>query len=220
MSGSCTKCNGVGSYLVGPEVAVRGLTIGQRVECECAEEFRETERNAKRSRLWNASGVPSRYQSARLTDLPEAAREAITAWIGTPDGWIYLWGGVGTGKTHTAAAIVRETCRQMWTTLWASASDAACKICERGGEAELSRLRGCGVLVLDDLALRVPNAQQSEALYRLLDHRYGEQKPTIITSNVSVDDLAKVAGFDRIADRIREEARGRIFASQKYRRAA
>lgn len=223
MHSSCQKCNDSGSVLVKDRpVSIGGtvIDIGQRIECECSERRREVERNAKRRALYESAGVPQRYQAARLADCNDATQAKIMAWVSQPSGWIYAWGDMGTGKTHLAAAIVRETCRQLWTTLWVSASDAANLIAGRDGEKELQRLRHCAVLVVDDIGLRAPTAMQAENLFRLLDYRYGNDKPTVLTGNPSIDQLRAVPGFDRIADRMREQCKEMTFNGKTYRRGA
>lgn len=219
MGYNCTKCKDNGSYPVSEETLVAGLMIGQRVECECAPQRREQAKKLKQIDLRMAARVPARYHNATLADVSEATRAKVVKWLQQPTGWVYAHGDMGTGKTHLAAAIAHEGCDQLWTTLWVSGSDAAWNLSDfDGGSRELQRLRSPALLIIDDIGLRVPTAQQAEALFRLFDYRYGADKPTVITGNPSIEQLGAIPGFDRIADRIKEQARDLTFKGSVYRR--
>ena len=145
-------------------------------------------------------GIPSRYIEAE-TDLPVRS--------------YYIYGGVGTGKTHTAAALA----------LKANASDD--KICVRfysmasfyealtdfDNPFIKGVIKNCDLLVLDDIGNEKMTEWKYEQLLSVIDHRYnepetsrGEPRLTIITSNFSLPELAKSYGSDingkRIASRI------------------
>ena len=62
---------------------------------------------------------------------------------------------------------------------------------------------GADVLVLDDLGAEGTTDWVREQLFELVDERYGTMQPTIFTSNLTLDQLAKRISL-RVADRIAE----------------
>ena len=135
-------------------------------------------------------GIPSRYIEAE-TDLPVES--------------YYIYGDVGTGKTHTAAALA----------LKANVDDDT--ICVRFySMAKLYEalmdfdnpfikdvIKNCNLLVLDDIGKEKMTEWKYEQMFGIIDHRYSEPvtpngKPriTIITSNLSLPELAKSYGSD------------------------
>ena len=50
-------------------------------------------------------------------------------------------------------------------------------------------IRTVPLLVLDDLGAESPTPWAQEKLFQIINHRYNEQLPTIITSNVDLDDM-------------------------------
>lgn len=57
------------------------------------------------------------------------------------------------------------------------------------------------LVVLDDLGAEKTSEFALQSLYIIIDKRYSEMRPTIITSNLSVDEISEKVG-DRIASRI------------------
>lgn len=57
------------------------------------------------------------------------------------------------------------------------------------------------LVVLDDLGAEKTSEFALQSLYIIIDKRYSEMCPTIITSNLTVDEIAEKVG-DRIASRI------------------
>src|SRR5690242_4468003 len=53
------------------------------------------------------AGVSPRHSNARLTDFPEEVREVVQRFVTSPGDGMFIGGPTGTGKTHSAAAVVR-----------------------------------------------------------------------------------------------------------------
>lgn len=66
----------------------------------------------------------------------------------------------------------------------------------------LEKLRARSLLILDDLGAERVNEWSLQLLYLLLDRRYRDEKQTIITSNLTLAEIAELD--DRIASRIAE----------------
>ena len=65
--------------------------------------------------------------------------------------------------------------------------------------------RNCPVLVIDDVGVAKRTLWTDEQMYRLLNHRYNEGLPTVIASNVSLDELEP-----RIASRMQDASLARM----------
>jgi len=120
---------------------------------------------------------------------------------------LFLHGPTGTGKTHLAVAVLRETSRprprfvsaaELMLSLRQSFRDRA-----RFSEEEIIDRYSdeCGVLVLDDLGVEKPSEFTVQSLNLIIERRYVAIKQTIITSNFSIGEIAERVG-DRIASRI------------------
>ena len=63
------------------------------------------------------------------------------------------------------------------------------------------RAKSVDLLVLDDVATKTATEAFTEEMYDLIDHRASEDLTTVFTSNVTLEEIAKLQG-DRIASRI------------------
>ena len=184
-------------------------------QTETSDETWETERRKtfrhrppeELDEMLRAIGVPSRFLRATVKRL-----ESLTDSL-------YITGHKGTGKTHMAAAIIREividktpyhrhsSCR------WVSVPDLLLKIratfrdgAEQTEQEIIERYSECRRLVLDDLGVEKTTEWSLQTLYMIIDRRYREERQTIITSNLSLDELADKLD-DRIASRLSELCR-------------
>lgn len=152
-------------------------------------------------------GVPARFRSATVKRL-----EPLTDSL-------YLTGPRGTGKTHMAAAIIREIVldktpsHSLSGLQWTSAPDLLLEIratfrdgSERSEKEIIEQYSNCKLLVLDDLGAEKTSGWSLQTLYTIIDRRYREERQTIITSNLSLDELAAQVD-DRIASRLSELCR-------------
>jgi len=176
----------------------------------CLKAFSERLSGTIAERLQRA-GVPRRYLGATLDEALESRPELsgvlhrLAEWPGDP--WcISLVGPAGTGKTWIAAAVMRRWIEQGRGARFVSAPDwmARCQASIQIGEAETeyASVAGAGgLLVLDDLAAQaVPEWQQSLAV-RLVDRRWRDQLPTMITTNDTGTELRARYG-QRLMDRL------------------
>jgi DNA replication protein DnaC len=72
---------------------------------------------------------------------------------------------------------------------------------ERSEREIIEHYSNVQLLVLDDLGAEKTSDFALQSLYIIIDKRYSEMRHTIITSNLSVDEIAGKVG-DRIASRI------------------
>ena len=114
--------------------------------------------------------------------------------------WLVLCGEFGTGKTHLAAAIARrcidagmsDVYFRSWLAyterLKASWEDDAL---EKTSEIQAELMKG-SLVVLDDLDKKRATDWAREVLYPVVNHRYNEGLPTVLTFNMAPDAKDKV----------------------------
>ena len=144
---------------------------------------------------------PKRFQSARHTDWEEGTpvRELIEEYLNNFNEYYnkglapFFFGVSGCGKTHAAAAIfnaISHGSNETLSLVWASASEFLNQVLDAKDLhmkdtyiALKSALRSADFLVLDDISALRGYSRITELFWTILDHRYGELKPTLITSN-------------------------------------
>lgn len=120
---------------------------------------------------------------------------------------VTIFGGTGTGKSYIASALLRESCLHGMGGRFYTASDLTALLQElKGTPAYKTRrqslLRLC-VLVLDDFCLTEYSADELEALYDILNDRYGK-KTVIVTSQKSPDIWLENLGKTTLAESVVE----------------
>jgi DNA replication protein DnaC len=168
------------------------------------------------------SGVPPKYLKCsfeNLHDIDEnhgcinACRQYLIHHQPDYPG-LYLFGDCGTGKTHMAAALTRELLLKGQTVTFTcvprlcyevkKAFDGDIKITEQNA---IKVYTSCEYLVLDDLGAEKPTEWVKKTLGYIIYERDNMFKPTIITSNLSLDEIAshidprissRIAGMSRI----------------------
>lgn len=128
---------------------------------------------------------------------PESAREAMRSVYDTckkyarkPEGWLYLMGGYGAGKSHLAYAIARDVIRQGKPAVAITLADLLGTLREAinfGNFEEVFRdISDVYLLVLDDVGAERGTEWGTELFYRLINYRYMQRLPTVFTSNFDV----------------------------------
>ncbi|MFC6067020.1 ATP-binding protein [Streptomyces ochraceiscleroticus] len=177
--------------------------------------------------------IPARYQDA-VADHP-----AVTAWVNEvaaagrrgPDGApgiaqgrsLLIVGTTGTGKTHQAYGAVRSLLAAGVRLRWkaTTAADLYADLRPRpghDGERELQDLARCPLLIIDDLGAAKASEWTEEITMRLIDRRYTQMLPTLVTTNLGMADLRAHIG-DRVASRLTEMTDKVILDGPDRRRA-
>lgn len=178
--------------------------FGMLFPCICTTERQQAKLSRELNNLSNLESL--RHLTFESFDSSQRGTEAafrIAREYGrTTDGWLVLHGGVGVGKTHLAAAIANAyASRNIQASVYFRVVPDLLDQLRATFDPETGvayderfhQIRNANLLVLDDLGTENSTAWASEKLFQIINHRYNEQLPTVITSN---------AKLDRIEDRI------------------
>jgi DNA replication protein DnaC len=122
---------------------------------------------------------------------------------------VLILGPVGVGKTHLATALGHIAIRRRQTVTYARADKLFTRLraarLDNTLEAEMRRLTGVEMLIIDDFALRPLDATQTSDLYELVVERH-RKHPTIWVSNrdpaewltMTTDALLAQSAVDRL----------------------
>lgn len=144
------------------------------------------EEAARREKALSRAGIPRRYWAAEA-DRPEFA-EYIASFAGNGGAGLYIHGGVGAGKTHAASAMARLFAEAGYDVAFTTAKGMLERVKatfdEGGTEAAVARYA----------KWRRPRARRPQGkedatewlvrtVFSVLDARYEDMRPTIVTSN-------------------------------------
>ena len=113
-----------------------------------------------------------------------------------PDGWVVLQGRNGCGKTHLAAAIGNYQLQKGKPVFFKVVTDfldhlrSAFSPDSKVTSDELfERVKKAPLLILDDFGEQASTPWAQEKLYQLINYRYNERLPTVITTCLSLDEI-------------------------------
>ncbi|NUP33018.1 MAG: ATP-binding protein [Streptomycetaceae bacterium] len=165
------------------------------------------------------TAVPYRYRDA-TAEHPRICAWADQAAADYRDaGFLVVTGAIGTGKTHQAFGALRRIAEAGTTNFQMIATTAPDLYgllrpggSEKGSEHELKRLCRIPLLLLDDLGTEKLSEFTEETTTRIVNYRYNESLPLLITTNLPVradngpsQDLVTRLG-DRLASRLAQTA--------------
>ena len=117
-------------------------------------------------------------------------------------------GGTGLGKTFLSACIARTVANNGYSVVYESAAHLFARL-ERakfGGDEEerqnTQKYAVCDLLIVDDLGTEMGGQFTTSALYTLVNDRILGGKPTIISTNMNTEELARRYS-PQIASRLR-----------------
>lgn len=194
----CPVCKDAG--WVRMEVPVGHPNFGRLFECECKATEQADRRHEQLRRLSNLDGF-TRHTFEDFEPVPgtEEAFDAAREFARDPDPehrWLFLRGGVGVGKTHLAVATALEIRERYGSVYFAVVPDLLDHLRATFDPARgvayddrFNQIRGAPLLVLDDLGTENTTPWAREKLYQIINHRYVERLPTIVTSNQNHDKI-------------------------------
>lgn len=195
--------------------------------CRCLREYYAREQQKELSRMLDLGGQS--FESFSLNWYSEEDTQGLGISPRENMDWVYrtcrryaadfdprtsgnllLTGGTGLGKTFLSAAIAREVSGEGWSVVY----DTAAHIFDRfeaqkfgrdeTAEGDVERIMGCDLLILDDLGTEMTTAFVQSALYQIVNGRILERRPTILSTNLRLDELSRRYS-PQIASRIEGE---------------
>lgn len=158
---------------------------------------------------WILKLVGELYLDAKVEELDKEVRDELLELKYGQD--IFMYGSVGTGKTYAMAALIRQYVCEGYNCERINFDDFCIKVRSTMGQAAtktewdmIKPLKEVDKLFIDDLGIR--SKQETDfayvTFYSLLNKRQEKMLPTFISSNKTIDQLAK--SFDvRVASRLR-----------------
>lgn len=201
---NCPICQGIG--WLRRDLPIDHPDFGKIVPCSCrAEEVTQS----ARSRLYRMSSLDAlkdlRFENFEKrgrvglgmlqADSLENAFNQSKTFAENREGWLLLMGRFGCGKTHLAAAIANAAIEASVPTLFLTVPDLLDWLRFAYGGSEMSfedrfeEIREIPLLILDDFGTQNATAWAQEKIFQIINHRYVNQLPTVITSNIMIDDF-------------------------------
>jgi len=219
----CSKCH---QEIKNYHEIYEGRAIFYRCNCEREEEVKkinaevETEKREKIQKLFSCANIGKRFINCSFKNFQKriGVEKAFNATLDfaknfkqkqeTGEG-ILLYGGSGNGKTHLVVAIVREVVKQGYSAIFQPAAELQYRLnatYNDNGESEAEIMNGLiesNLTVIDDLGKGKWSEKVEERFYVILDGRYREMRPTVITTNLKLSELEKYVG-NAVFDRLKE----------------
>jgi DNA replication protein DnaC len=198
----CPRCRGIG-YL-SSDAPLGDPQFGKLYPCPCRLQEIAATSNTRRIEISNLGALREKtfqnffpYGHATHKHQRESLQRAFDTaltFARKPHHWLLLLGGYGCGKTHLAAAIANEVLERGAEVVFTTVPDLLDHLrttysptAEVRYDELFERVRNVGVLILDDLGAESPTPWAQEKLYQLLNHRYNNQLPTVITTNLALE---------------------------------
>ena len=203
----CEFCGGVG--FLRSDVPVGHPNFGRLEPCVCRSG--EVAQNA-RQRLYEMSNLDRlshlTFENFKALGNPKAefitpqevsslqeAQSASEEFSNRLQGWLMLEGAYGCGKTHLAAAIANTCVQRGVPTLFITVPDLLDSLRFAYGspettfEARFEEIRNADLLVMDDFGTQNATAWAQEKLFQIINYRYINKLPTVITTNLILDEI-------------------------------
>lgn len=155
---------------------------------------------SQRKRVLDRCGVPQMFQSCLNPEMAQRVENGES---------LYLFGPCGTGKTYSACGVLAsyKLNKLSRKCIFVPVSEMLMDIrntfktnSESTEEMEMDLYSTCDLLVMDDLGAMKITEWAVQSLDIIVDRRYRNQKPTVVTSNYTLKEISE--NFDnRIASR-------------------
>lgn len=228
----CKNCNTARTTIAevfGNRRVVRCICQCQKEKRDKEEELKkEVERQMKITKLQEASLLSERYKNVnfdncitgenktfdiafkRCKKYCENSTEILDKGFG-----IYIYGDKGTGKTHLTSCMANELIKQykqvLFTNFFEISKSIRATFRGQGNEIDLiNKIANVDFLFIDDLGTEKVTKEGEDTwlqdkIFEVINKRYNNMKPTIFTSNYSLQELVQERGLlDKTVDRILE----------------
>lgn len=200
----CPACKG--SRFVHPALPDGKPDFSRAVACHCVRQASNKDRKAQLEQ-YSSLGSLKRFTFENLSEEglsgkePERqnfkhAFEAAKAFAKEPKGWLVITGPSASGKTHLAAAIASSRLELACPALYRTVPDllddlraAFSPDAEKPYDRTFEQVRSAPLLILDDLGIQSSTAWAKEKLDQLINYRFNQELPTVITLSTPLEKL-------------------------------
>lgn len=218
----CGKCNTAKQVAI--TLAGKTRVVTCLCHCEAEEEERKTEllkakeeksriEELRKERIQDQDYRNWTFENDDQSDpkMTAKARKYVEEWeeMYADNISLYLWGDTGRGKSYFAAMIANALFDKGVPILMTDLGRIIAEMNANYGENKLKTLDGLKkykLLVLDDLGVERESEYMMEQVYTVINARYKDGQPVIITSNIPWGELGdpKNMQYKRIYERIME----------------
>ncbi len=201
---NCPICEGIG-YLR-RELPIDHPDFGKIFPCSCRTEeitqsaraklFRMSSLDALKGLSFDNFTKRGRVGLGQLqADSLENAFNQARTFAENRQGWLMLTGPYGCGKTHLSAAIANHAIESGVSTLFLTVPDLldwlryAYSGVDMSFEERFEEIREIPLLILDDFGTQNATAWAQEKIFQIMNHRYINQLPTVVTTNMLINDF-------------------------------
>ena len=198
-----------------------------QIKLESEQKAITADRNARlgelRAERIKSSGLPARFawktfadyiptttdQEHALTVVAGYAKDTAKLKLGRG---MIITGTVGVGKTHLAASIINEIIKpdNSVNAIYVTFSDmirhirSAWRDRSVDEQSLINKYSSASMLIIDEIGVQYGSDSEMVQMFEVMNKRYGEMLPTVLISNLPIEELTKLLG-DRIVDRLRED---------------
>jgi DNA replication protein DnaC len=201
----CPICKGAG--YVERDVPVGHPDFARLFPCRCKVAELEAKRFSDLRKISNLGALSQMAFDSFVPQgrfgLPEEQRASLERaynqarnFAEEAEGWLVLQGGFGCGKTHLAAAIANHRLQHGYPVLFVVVPDLLDHLratyqptSEVAYDERFEQVRTAPFLILDDLGTQSTTPWAQEKLYQIINYRYNERLPTVITSNCELEEI-------------------------------
>jgi len=198
--------------------------------CRCLMAYYTREQNRRLSKLldlgnqsfdtfsfdWYDSGIWPEYGRSPLENM-EMIREICGNYahtFGQRSGSLLFTGAPGLGKTFLSACIAREVSDHGFSVVYDTAAHVFQQFesgkfgrenpYEEDPDREINRYLNCDLLIMDDLGTEMLTAFVVSAFYRIVNDRLLSRRKTVLSTNLTVEELGRRYG-EAVRSRIEGE---------------
>ena len=216
---SCSKCKNRGDIAVLEER--NGAFYEAHTQCECMKIRRSIWRimesglaKSMKEQTFKTFTVKAQWQQTMIDTAKAYVAEGVSAGA-----WFYAGGQIGAGKTHICTGIARELLyggKELRYVIWEEMSKKLKALMTEPEYAdEMKKIQTVEVLYIDDLfkpttdesgAQRPPSGADIKLAFELLNYRYVNRLPTILSSERYQNELLELD--EAVGSRIYERSKG------------
>jgi DNA replication protein DnaC len=161
---------------------------------------------------WNnfieINSIPKKFQLVDPSKLDENLKVFVKQWFNDKKSLV-LFGNAGTGKTYFSFCLIKILLQvyPLFNILFKKVQQADNEIVEclkDYGSARylIENLKNIEYLFLDDLGIDRSSERWERDFYEIIDHRWADEKITIITTNFSPEQIESIYG-QRVLSRLK-----------------